>query len=165
MWLETVFLVHHIPAWRRNLVAKVIRRPKTYLTDTGVATALLAKDPTVLMQPTEAATGALFETFIANELSKQLTWSLTPARLYHFRDSDGAEVDLVLEADDGRIVGIEVKATSTPRAEDFRWLVKMRDRLDQVGGHFIAGIVLHTGKRRLPFGDRLMALPASDLWS
>ncbi|MGH3831779.1 MAG: DUF4143 domain-containing protein [Pseudonocardiaceae bacterium] len=126
---------------------------------------LLAKDSTALMRPTEPATGALFETFIANELSKQLTWSTTPARLYHFRDSDGAEVDLVLEADDGRVLGIEVKATSTPRSDDFRWLAQMRDRLDRAGGHFTGGLVLHTGQRRLPFGDRLMALPASDLWS
>jgi predicted AAA+ superfamily ATPase len=117
------------------------------------------------MRPTEPAAGALFETFVANELSKQLTWSETPARLYHLRDSDGAEVDLVLEADDGRVVGIEVKATSTPRSDDFRWLARMRDRLGHVGGHFIAGLVLHAGQRRLPFGDRLMALPASDLWS
>ncbi|MGH3785785.1 MAG: DUF4143 domain-containing protein [Pseudonocardiaceae bacterium] len=107
----------------------------------------------------------MFETFIANELSKQLTWSGTPARLYHFRDSDGAEVDLVLEADDGRVLGVEVKATSTPRSEDFRWLARLRDRLDRAGGHFTAGLVLHTGQRRLPFGDRLIALPASDLWS
>ncbi len=85
--------------------------------------------------------------------------------MYHFRDSDGAEVDLVLEADDGRVLGVEVKATSTPRSEDFRWLARLRDRLDRAGGHFTAGLVLHTGQRRLPFGDRLIALPASDLWS
>ena len=164
-WLETVFLIHRVPAWSRNLTAKVVKRPKIYLTDTGVAAALLAKDPTALMRPMEPATGALFETFIANELSKQLTWSATPARLYHFRDSDGAEVDLVLEADDGRVLGIEIKATSTPRSDDFRWLARLRDRLDRAGGHFTSGLVLHTGQRRLPFGDRLMALPASDLWS
>ncbi|MBV9141233.1 MAG: ATP-binding protein [Pseudonocardiales bacterium] len=163
-WLETVFLIHQVPAWSRNLTAKVVKRPKIYLTDTGVAAALLGKDPTALMRPTEPATGALFETFIANELCKQLTWSATPARLYHFRDSDGAEVDLVLEADDGRVLGIEVKATSTPRSDDFRWLARMRDRLDHAGGHFTGGLVLHTGQRRLPFGDRLLALPASDLW-
>lgn len=79
-------------------------RPKIYLTDTGVAAALLAKDATALVRPTEPAAGALFETFIANELSKQLTWNSTPARLYHFRDSDGAEIDLVLEAGDGRVM-------------------------------------------------------------
>ncbi|MGH4016847.1 MAG: hypothetical protein ACRDSL_23545 [Pseudonocardiaceae bacterium] len=58
-----------------------------------------------------------------------------------------------------------VKATSTPRPEDFRWLAYLRDRLDSAQGEFTAGVVLHTGPRRLPFGDRLVALPASDLWS
>jgi uncharacterized protein len=68
--LETVFLVHRVPAWRRNLTAKAVKRTKIYLTDTGVAATLLAKDPTALMRPTEPATGALLETFIANGLSK-----------------------------------------------------------------------------------------------
>jgi predicted AAA+ superfamily ATPase len=102
---------------------------------------------------------------VANEIAKQLTWCQTPARLLHFRDSDGAEVDLLLEADDGRVAGIEVKATSTPRPEDFRWLAELRDRLDRAQGEFTAGVVLHTGQRRLQFGDRLVALPTSDLWS
>ncbi|MGH3922061.1 MAG: ATP-binding protein, partial [Pseudonocardiaceae bacterium] len=95
-WLETVFLVHRVPAWSRNLTAKVVRRPKLYLTDTGVAGALLGKDATALQRPTDPAAGALFETFAANEIAKQLTWCETPARLFHFRESDGAEVDLVV---------------------------------------------------------------------
>ncbi|MGH3914048.1 MAG: ATP-binding protein [Pseudonocardiaceae bacterium] len=164
-WLETVFLVHRVPAWSRNLTAKVVRRPKLYLTDTGVAGALLGKDAATLQRPTDPAVGALFETFVANEIAKQLTWCETPARLFHFRESDGAEVDLVVEADDGRVAAIEAKATSTPRPEDFRWLASLRDRLDRVQGEFTAGVVLHTGQRRLPFGDRLVALPVSDLWS
>jgi hypothetical protein len=164
-WLETVFLVHRVPAFSRNLTAKVVRRPKLYLTDTGVAGALLGKDAAAVQRPTDPAAGALFETFAANEIAKQLTWCQTPARLFHFRDSDGAEVDLVIEADDGRVAAIEVKATSTPRPEDFRWLAYLRDRLDSAQGEFTAGVVLHTGQRRLRFGDRLVALPASDLWS
>ena len=164
-WLETVFLVHRVPAWNRNLTAKVVRRPKLYLTDTGVAGALLGKDAAALQRPTDPAAGALFETFVANEIAKQLTWCETPARLFHFRESDGTEVDLVVEADDGRVAAIEEKATSTPRPEDFRGLAFLRDRLDRAQGEFTAGVVLHTGQRRLPFGDRLVALPASDLWS
>lgn len=164
-WLETVFLVHRVPGWSRNLTAKVVRRPKLYLTDTGVAGALLGKDAGVLQRPTDPAGGALFETFAANEIAKQLTWCETPARLFHFRENNGAEVDLVVEADDGRVVAIEVKATSTPRPEDFRWLAHLRDRLDSTQGEFTVGVVLHTGQRRLPFGDRLVALPASDLWT
>ncbi len=107
----------------------------------------------------------LLETFVANELSKQLSWSQVPARLYHLRETQGAEVDLIIESDDGRLAGIEVKATSTPRSEDFRWLVELRDRVDRVGQEFVQGLVLHTGQHRLRFGDRLIALPLADLWS
>ncbi|MFI7125649.1 ATP-binding protein [Nonomuraea sp. NPDC050153] len=163
-WLETTFLVHRLPAWSRNLSAKVVKRPKLYMADTGVAAGLLGKDATALRRPTDPAAGAMFETFVVNELAKQLTWSNTLARMFHFRESGGTEVDIVLEAADGRVLGIEVKASSTPREEDFRGLSYLRDRLDRCGDSFVGGIVLHTGERRLSFGDRLWALPASDVW-
>lgn len=164
-WLETVFLVHRTPAWSRNLSAKVVRRPKLYMTDTGLAASLVGKDAVALARPQEPAAGPLVETLVVNELSKQLTWCRTAAALHHLRDSDGREVDLILEADDGRVVAIEVKATNTPRRDDFRWLEFLRDRLDRVGEDFVCGVVLHTGTRRLSFGDRLVALPISDVWS
>lgn len=164
-WLETVFLAHRVPAWSRNITSKVVRRPKVYMSDTGIAAALLGKDPAALARVTEPATGQLLETLVANELAKQADWSSTPAQLHHLRDSDGAEVDLLLEADDGRVVGAEVKATSTPRTEDFRWLAHLRDRLDRIGQDFRCGVVLHTGDRRMRYGDRLLALPIADIWN
>ncbi|MGH3544977.1 MAG: ATP-binding protein [Mycobacteriales bacterium] len=164
-WLETVFLIHRVPAWSRNLAAKVVKRPKIHLTDTGVAAALLGKDSQALQRPTDPAAGSLLETFAVNELAKQLTWSQTPARMFHYRETDGAEVDIVVEADDGSAIALEVKATSTPRSEDFRGLALLRDRLDRTGRDFLIGVVLHTGERRLSFGDRLLALPIADLWT
>jgi len=71
----------------------------------------------------------------------------------------------VLESADGRVVAVETKASSTAHVEDFRWLAFLRDRIDRADGEFVAGVVLHTGERRLPFGDRLVALPAADLWT
>lgn len=164
-WLETVFLVHRSPAWRRNLTARLVQRPKLYLADTGLAAALLGKDPTSLARVNDPSTGALVETFAVNEIAKQLGWSETWARLHHFRDSDGAEVDIVLEAPDGRVVAVEVKASTTPRPEDFRWLRMLRDRLDGLGDLFVSGVVLHAGENRVPFGDRMIALPLADLWT
>ncbi len=164
-WLETVFLVHRVPSWGRNLTTRVVKRPKVYLADSGLAASLVGKDSRALQRPTESASGPLFETFVVNELRKQLSWSETRARIYYFRDRDGAEVDVVLESADGRVVAIEIKSTSTPRPEDFRWLAFLRDRVDRAGGAFVTGVVLHTGERRLPFGDRLVALPAADLWT
>lgn len=164
-WLETIFLVHRVPAWSRNLTARLVKRPKIYVTDAGLAASLLGKDSRALQRPTEPAAGPMFETFIAGELRKQLSWSSTRARMYHFRDRAGAEVDLVLEAPDGRVVAVEIKSSSTPRPDDFRWLRALRDRLDATGGEFVVGVVLHTGGRRSAVGDRLVALPAADLWT
>jgi len=67
----------------------------------------------------------------------------------------------VLEAADGRIVGIEVKAAETVRAEDFSGLRHLQARVPE---RFHHGVVLHAGSSTLPFGDRLLALPIDALW-
>jgi uncharacterized protein len=74
-------------------------------------------------------------------------------------------VDALIEARDGRVLGIEIKSTSTPKLEHFRWLADLRDRLDRANGSFVVGVVFHTGKARLSFGHRLVALPIGDLWT
>jgi predicted AAA+ superfamily ATPase len=116
-WLQTVFLIHQLPAWSRNLTAKVVKRPKIHMVDTGVAANLLGRRPEALRHPTEPATGPLFETFVVNEIAKQLTWCDTFARLFHFRDRDGTEVDAVAEADDGRVVAVDSASGGLPRVE------------------------------------------------
>ena len=65
------------------------------------------------------------------ELCRQLGWAETRAELFHFRSKDGTEVDAVLEAPDGRVVGVEVKAGATVRLEDFRGLRLLADRLGE----------------------------------
>jgi uncharacterized protein len=81
--------------------------------------------------------------------------------MFHWRDRSGAEVDIVMEAADGRIVGVEVKCHQTAKPEWFRWLARMRDAL---GDKFMAGIALYAGNDVLPFGDRLPAAPVCSLW-
>jgi predicted AAA+ superfamily ATPase len=81
--------------------------------------------------------------------------------MHHYRDRDGAEVDLVLENARGQVVGIEVKASMSPGNEAFRHLRKLRAA---VGDDFLQGIVLHLGDDVLPFGDRMTALPVGCLW-
>lgn len=160
-FLGTTYLVHLVPAWSRNLTTKVKRHPKVYLTDTGLAAHLLGKRPDALQRPGDVNHGPLVETFVVSEVRKQLGWSGAEATLHHFCDRDGAEVDLVVEATDGRIIGIEVKASATPAQRDFRWLAWLRDK---VGHDFVHGLVLYGGDRPLAFGDRLTALPLSYLW-
>jgi uncharacterized protein len=160
--LEAVFLIHRLPVWSRNLTARVVKHPKLHLTDTGLAASLLGASPESLAKPVSPARGPLIETFIVNELSKQATWSETPVRLHHWRVSGGAEVDIVIEKDDGHVIGIECKAKDTVTAEDFRGLATLRDL---VGDQFSLGIVLNTGKQGgISFGDRLVSLPIAALW-
>jgi uncharacterized protein len=74
----------------------------------------------------------------------------------------GAEVDIVLENQKGQLVGIEVKATATPKQDDFKGL---KSFMADVGKRFHRGIVLHTSERTLPFGEQLWAMPVSSLWA
>jgi predicted AAA+ superfamily ATPase len=160
-WLETVHLVTTVPAWSRNLTRRVKRRPKVFLTDSGLAAWLLGKTPDALEDPTDPATGPLVETFVFGELRRQFTWAETDVALFHWQDRAGAEIDFVVETTDGRVVGLEVKTGQTPKREWFRWLGQMRDA---IGEQFVAGIVLYSGREVLPFGDRLLAVPISALW-
>jgi hypothetical protein len=161
-WLETAHLLRRIPAWSRNLTTRAKHRAKILIPDPGLAAWLLGKSRTALARPTDPATGQLVETFVATELLRQLAWADTEVSLWHWQDRDGAEIDLVLEAADGRVLGIEVKAGASPTAESFRWLIVMRDRM---GPDFVHGIVFHTGNSVVPFGDRLTALPIEFLWN
>ena len=94
------------------------------------------------------------------ELARQLTWSQQRAELFHYRTKDKVEVDAVLENRQGHVVGIEIKASSTVAAGDFRGLRHLAER---TGDDFIAGLVFYTGGQTPPFGPRLRAVPVSAL--
>ncbi|WP_246149391.1 ATP-binding protein [Nonomuraea turkmeniaca] len=158
--LEEVFLIKRIPAWSRNLSSRAIGTPKVAFVDSGLAANLLGSDARGLLRP-NSAFGPLLEGFVLMELARQLTWADERVELYHYRTKDRIEVDAVLENRQGRVVGIEVKAASAVRTEDFRGLRHLAERL---GDDFVAGLVLHTGTQTLPFGDRMRAMPVSALW-
>ncbi len=164
-WIETTFLVHRVPAWSRNVSAKIVRRPKLFATDTGLAAAIAGKDERGLERPADPSLGGLVESFVIGELAKQLTWAQTSARLHHYRDRDGDEVDAIVEATDGRVLAIEVKASTVPRTDDAASIARLRDRLDRVGDDFVVGVVFHTGDRRVRLGDRIVGLPIADIWT
>ena len=161
-FLGMVYLTHQLPAWSRNPSAKAKRHPKIYIADTGLAAHLLGKNPAGLSRPDDPARGPLVETFVVNELRKQQGWLDTEVALHHMRDRDGAEIDIIVEASDGRVAGIEVKASATVNSADFRWLAWLRDKIPD---QFVAGIVLYAGEQPLAFGDRLTAAPLSAIWT
>lgn len=159
--LEEVFLIKRIPAWSNSLTKRALHMPKVLIVDSGLGASLAGMTIDRVRQQDPIA-GPLLENFALSEIARQLTWSATEARLYHYRNSDGQEVDVVLEANDGRVVGIEVKASETPPSDAFRHLEHLR-RVS--GNRFHQGIVLYAGTRTLSFGDRMTAVPLSALWT
>ena len=165
-WLQTVFLIHELPQWSRSLATGAGRRPKFYLTDSGLAAALLGADADSLISPTAPATGPLLETFTVGEIARQLSASPRAVTLSHYRDYKGREIDLILNASNADVVAVEIKATSSPRSKHLDHLRWFRNRLDAVSpGTFRAGILLHTGPYALSMGDRLHMRPIGCLWS
>lgn len=158
--LETTFLLQFLPAWTTNLGKRLIKSPKVYLVDSGMAAHLtgytdkrLEHDPTF--------TGHLLENFVVTELYKQKTWSDITVDLFHFRTNTGREVDIVLEDRSGRVVGVEVKAAGSVRKKDFSGLQALAEIC---GEQFVRGIVLYSGKQAIPFGKNFHALPVDSLW-
>jgi len=158
--LERLFLIRIRRSWHVNLGQRQIKAPKLYISDTGLLSGLIGADKRRVREDGGLA-GSLVETFVATELERQASWAAQPFTFWHYRDG-AREVDTVVEHPSGDIVGIEIKAGATVRAEDFNGLTYLRDR---VGGRLKAGIVVYAGARTLPFGDRLWALPLSGLWS
>jgi uncharacterized protein len=160
--VETVYLAHRLPGWATTLTARQKRRPKIHLTDSGLAAHLLGLTPGHLAEPTEIAIGPVFETFVVTELLRQSTWADTEVTVSHWRDRNGREVDIVLEALDGRVVAIECKASHDLETADARHLAFLRDTL---GDRFAHGVIVHLGDHTRALGDRLTSMPASALWS
>jgi predicted AAA+ superfamily ATPase len=159
--LETVFLVHRLPAWSRNLGQRLVKAPKLHLVDTGLACHLLGTDARRLSED-RPLLGRLLESFVVGELRKQVSWTDPRIALHHFRTATGSEVDVVLEKPDGSVAAIEVKASATVAASDFAALKALRD---QIGKQFRAGVVLYLGDQIVPFGDKLWLVPMPVLWA
>lgn len=162
--LEAVFLIRRIPSWSGSLTAREARAAKLYVTDAGLAADLRGATAKSLVEPTTAhgADGALLEGFVVGELLRQAAWSKVQPRLYHFRDRNGLEVDVVLESDDGAVVGVEVKGSASVSPSEATGLRFLRDKL---GSRFRFGAILHAGPSATNMGDRIWALPMETLWS
>lgn len=158
--LQATFLFQPLPAWSSNLGKRLIKSPRTHLIDSGLAAHLagvtrqsLDRDPIFF--------GHLLETFVVGELRKQIGWSDSRIRLYHYRTTTGREVDILLEDAAGRLVGLEIKASSTVVQKDFSGLNALSEN---TGQRFVRGIVLYAGEQPVSFGERNVALPVSALW-
>jgi hypothetical protein len=158
--LEQLFMVRRLQPWFRNELRRLVKTPKLHFLDSGLLAALLGVTPERVAAD-RAVFGRLLETFVFAEILKQASWLRRSCAIFHYRDKDQDEVDLVLEDTAGAVVAIEVKAAATVMAADFKGLRKLADAC---GSAFQAGIVLYDGETAVPFGRRLFAAPVSCLW-
>ena len=158
--LEQMFLVRRVRAWHRNDLKRLVKTPKLHFLDSGLLAALRSvteKD----IEDDRSKLGPSLEGFVFSELSKLVGQDDHPVSISHFRDRDKVEVDFVLEQA-SRVVGIEVKAAASVKPEDFHGLKRLQGA---TGRAFACGIILHDGERIQRTGDRLFAMPFSQLWS
>lgn len=118
--LQTSYIVHLLPPWFTNTGKRLIKAPKLYFYDVGLACWLLglrsaeqvARDP---------LWGSLFENFVIMEAMKDRLNAGESAEMYFYRDSEGNEVDLLLPTA-GKLHAIEIKAGATVIPEYFKGL-------------------------------------------
>jgi hypothetical protein len=151
--LEATHLFERLPAYMANNTTRLLKSPKVFWADPGLAIFLSGYfDQTSLQQSREL--GAYFETMIFQHL-RTLTSLLTPkARLYFWRTRSGEEVDFVIEYG-RRLLAIEVKLTDQP---GYRHAAGLR-QFSQEYADTIGGILLHSGTSLKRLGENTIAVP------
>lgn len=144
--LETSYQLVRIPAFAVNRTKRLIKTPKLYWADTGLAMHLAGLD-----EPG----GPQLQNLVLGDLLAWRDSRTKPAEVLYWRTATGEEVDFVLEID-RKLLPIEVKATSRPRVDDARHLKSFRD---EYKGRSRPGLLLHTGDRVEWLAPGILAAP------
>lgn len=162
--LSRLSVVGKLGAWTSGESRREVKNAKSHFTDTGVACALrrlTSESFHADMNP--AALGGLMESFVYSELVRSAPYQGQDFRFYHWRDSRGREIDILAESAT-RLIGIEVKASTTVSAQDFkhlRWFAEKGPGATKG----ITSLIFYLGQEKLSFGNSIFALPVSTLWS
>ena len=151
--LETTHLFERVPAYASNRTTRMLKAPKAYWNDTGLAVFLAGYFQEEELRKAREL-GNFFESFIYHHLRVLSQLMTPPARLFNWRTQSGQEVDFVLEY--GRkVLAIEVKQTSRPGYGDTNGLKAfLADHPDAVGG-----LLLHGGTEIRWLGEHILAVP------
>jgi uncharacterized protein len=114
--LETSGLVYLLKPYYSNLTKRLVKTPKLYFMDTGLAAYLTQWSSPETLEA-GAASGAFFETWAISEIIKSYWHNGQTAPLYFYRDNDQKEIDLLI-VQDGQIFPVEFKKSSTPNKND-----------------------------------------------
>ena len=116
--LEATNMIYILKPFSLNVTKRVVKTPKVYFTDTGLV-CYLCRWLTTDTAERGAMSGALYETFVINEIMKSYYNVGKDLDLYFYRDSNGAEVDLLFYQN-GTLYPIEIKKTSSPNIKDIK---------------------------------------------
>lgn len=134
--------------WSRNSKKRLVKSPKIHFMDSGVLRAILQKRGEL--------NGHQYESAIVSEIFKQLKTADIQAQVYHLRTSDGREIDLLIETEEGYIA-IEIKQSSVVRSVDARHFRNLEEILDKPVLH---KFVLSNDINTKDLGDGVKAIPA-----
>ncbi len=157
--LEDLSIVLRVPAWNAKRLKRLTSTPKIHLSDPGMAAYLLNVGAEELGRASTLV-GPMFESFVVAELAAHLETAAEETALFHLRNRNGREVDVILESK-GRIVGLEVKSSTSVSRSDAKGLLWLKDEL---GDQFHRGVVLYSGAHPFQLDDNIWALPISSLW-
>ena len=130
--LETSYMLIRLPAYAVNRTKRLIKSPKLYWADTGIALHLAGG-----AEPN----GPHLENVVLHDLVAWRDARIDRAELGYWRTASGEEVDFVIEAG-GNLLPIEIKASAQPRLSD---AVHLRSFRAEYGKKARAGLILHTG--------------------
>lgn len=153
--LETSFLIYRLPPYLRNRASRLIKAPKLFFTDSGIACHLAGIRNDKQLEE-EALKGALAETYIASNLMGILSAQWPEAKLYYWHIQGRHEVDFVI-SEGRKSLAVEVKWSS-------RWTDRDLGNLKiymQSDSKCVAGILAYNGTKAVALGDRIWAMPLS----
>ena len=154
--LEHMFVIKRLPAWHKSVKRRLAKAPKYHFLDTGLCLALQRVNHEELLS-NRALMGRCLENYVFTEIAKRIASSEDRTQMFHYRDHNRYEVDLVLQRGQ-KVVGIEVKLSGMVTLADFSGLKRLQEAS---GDGFVCGVVLYPGAVLQSRGDRLFAVPLS----
>lgn len=153
--LESSGLVYLLQPYHSNLTKRLIKTPKLYFLDTGLAAFLCAWTSPESLEA-GAMSGAIFETYIFSEILKSYYHNIRKTNFFFYRDKDKKEIDLLIEADN-KLYPIEFKKTASPSKDALKNFEVLKN-LDKEIGY---GAVICLRESPILLSEKVLALPVS----
>ena len=158
--LEAGFIIYQIQPYHKNFSKRLIKSPKLYFYDTGVACSLLKlTDPEMLN--THYLYGSLFENLVISEIIKNQCHAGKRPSVYYWRESNGVEIDCIIEQGNNEITALEIKGGQTFTKDYMR---NLRNFAKNDTGFKINKAIVYAGEQSTTIND-VQLIPWSKLSS